>query len=317
MTRSLRRQESAYEDRAREIQKHINACREAYRDAMDFIEDFPPTASDTTERTAELVKHCTPTPGGILEEWDCLADSYDIPDGDSEWASHMRDDHDRFLAQAPNLSADLRQLITTYRDYLEQTQRLADTLSPLPPSSELGLGVQPTMPAPSRTSRKAPATAARLTGTIASNGTNGQVQQGDAFGPADNAGEDHSLDPPEEQQPTAAHDATPEAQQHRNVHFREEPDEVHELRDLSLRSEDDDSDLEYHEAPLGPPIRRTGAHDRRTEQTPQASRHSSPLAACRPRPLYYGNSSMCGLCAHSDGLLSEARPMVGQNAHAD
>ncbi|KAH7708514.1 hypothetical protein AAVH_24236 [Aphelenchoides avenae] len=177
--------------------------RAPMRTEPDFIEDFPPTASDTTERTAELVKQYrnnitqlklyANTYDALWVEWDGHADTYDIPGGDSEWATLMRDDHNRFLAEEPNFSAHLRQLIATYRDYSGQMQRSADTLSPLPPSPELGLGVQPTMLHPSRTPEQAPANAGPTpklrfpenssdddehasTDTTASHGANGQMQ---------------------------------------------------------------------------------------------------------------------------------------------
>ncbi|KAH7712179.1 fibrous sheath-interacting protein 1-like protein [Aphelenchoides avenae] len=156
--------------------------------------------------------------------------------------------------------------------------------------------------------------------TIASNSVNREALPGAPF-PAHNAGEDDQESLPEGQNSATDHADTPTAQQPtERVQARDTPSEIAPLRDLTLRSEDNDTDPEsYTEAPQSPIPQRTEGSatvdGRPSASNPRLSRRYNPEIS-RPQPLYYGNSSLFGLFAQSDGLLSNASTMAWQNTHS-
>ncbi|KAH7710260.1 Pao retrotransposon peptidase family protein [Aphelenchoides avenae] len=312
MTRQTRRHQSAYEDRARDIQKRIDACREAFRDARDFIQDERFHANDSQQRKTQLVnqyranimqlnQHAANL-DAARQEWIALMQANNIAHEDSDWAESMRRQHDQHFAQAPNLDFDLRALIAIYRANIDRAQQPAD----LPPSPELGRGLQPTLLEPVRQVQE---TAARHDARDSDerDGDNG-ANPAETAEPADIAGAERPREAPSGDDSDASSSESSASQTpRRRVRIRDTPTEIPPIEKLSVQDEYRESDEEYYEAPPAPPLRRI-----LKTSTPQQPGRNNPETS-RQRDAPRTRSSAYGLFTQADRVVTDATTMAWHN----
>ncbi|KAH7710607.1 Pao retrotransposon peptidase family protein [Aphelenchoides avenae] len=311
MTRSLREHQSAYEDRARDIQERISTCRDAFRDARDVLDDLCPKDNDSAERKTQLSDRITlnilqlQAHAGVYDtavsDWDDLAENYNIDEEDSDWAESMRVQRAQFFSLSPTLAGQFQDLIATYEDYYRRVEGSAAT--------------EANVSTDTNTSKNA--NGAANPGKSPANSAGTVLREAAARGepdPANTAGMDDPERTPTRPAPVTETIAPAvQGKPPRRVRICEEPTEIDEFGDLSLRSEATSDDEYYYDAsPVLSSRRTTSQRNAAAEYTPT----STPLSGHRSPIVIRQATATHGLFAHTDSLVTNASPMGWYNHHA-